>query len=125
MVVYSYDGNTGRFIAGEMADPDPLEPGCWLIPANATTEMPPESKLPNLWPYWNGLGWELKGEGIENKAREMRTIRNSALACSDWTQLPDAPLDGRQLDAWRRYRQALRDITNSPAWPFVDLPVKP
>lgn len=35
--------------------------------------------------------------------------RNSLLAASDWTQLPDVPLTTKQ--AWADYRQALRDIT--------------
>jgi hypothetical protein len=35
----------------------------------------------------------------------------------DWTQLPDAQLTIAQVDAWKVYRQALRDITEQPNWP--------
>lgn len=38
----------------------------------------------------------------------VRNKRNFLLIRSDWTQLPDAPVDAA---AWVTYRQALRDIT--------------
>lgn len=49
----------------------------------------------------------------------IRTERNALLAASDWTQLPDAPVDAA---AWAKYRQALRDVTQQPdpfniVWP--------
>jgi hypothetical protein len=50
----------------------------------------------------------------------VRAERNALLSASDWTQLPDVPLDTKE--AWAAYRQALRDITNQPdpfniVWP--------
>lgn len=53
----------------------------------------------------------------------MRLHRNRLLAESDWTQLPDTPID-RQ--AWADYRQALRDfpVTWTPA-PTVIFPERP
>lgn len=44
----------------------------------------------------------------------IRNARNAKLAASDWTQLPDAPVNAA---TWAVYRQALRDITNQ-ADPF-------
>lgn len=41
--------------------------------------------------------------------------RNSLLASSDWTQVPDAPVDQA---AWQVYRQALRDITEQEGFPL-------
>lgn len=38
----------------------------------------------------------------------VRADRNSRLTLSDWTQLPDAPVDHA---AWAEYRQQLRDVT--------------
>ena len=45
----------------------------------------------------------------------IRAERNKLLVESDWTQLPDAPVDAA---AWATYRQALRDITDQ-ANPFA------
>jgi hypothetical protein len=53
----------------------------------------------------------------------MRAIRNDLLAQSDWSQLPDAPVD---REAWATYRQALRDFpatwTEGPEADFPDTP---
>lgn len=50
--------------------------------------------------------------------------RNGLLSASDWTQLPDVPLEARE--AWCIYRQALRDITGQPGFPLdVRWPEKP
>jgi hypothetical protein len=43
--------------------------------------------------------------------------RKSLLNQSDWTQLPDVQLTTAQVDAWKVYRQALRDITDQPDYP--------
>lgn len=46
-----------------------------------------------------------------------RAQRNSLLAGSDWTQLPDVPEKTRER--WAKYRQELRDLTfeDEPRWP--------
>ena len=41
----------------------------------------------------------------------VRTMRNSKLTATDWTQLPDSPLTTAKKTEWAVYRQALRDIT--------------
>lgn len=51
-----------------------------------------------------------------NCSVSVRDERNALLAASDWTQLPDSPVD-RQ--AWSVYRQALRDITSQSGFPFL------
>ena len=56
------------------------------------------------------------------KTEAMRLERNRLLSACDWTQVPAAPVDKA---AWATYRQALRDITESPLWPDVDWPNKP
>lgn len=57
------------------------------------------------------------------KPEEIRNQRNILLAESDWTQLPDAPVD---QTAWAAYRQALRDVTDQEGFPTnVVWPVKP
>ena len=59
----------------------------------------------------------------EYLVERMRNHRNRLLAESDWTQLPDAPVN---RDAWATYRQALRDFPST--WtpgPTVTFPVAP
>jgi hypothetical protein len=41
MNVYNYHPVTKVFLSQETADPDPLTPGNWLIPAQSTTIEPP------------------------------------------------------------------------------------
>jgi hypothetical protein len=43
----------------------------------------------------------------EQKWEQIKLWRNAKLAQSDWTQLPDSPVD---KEAWATYRQALRDL---------------
>jgi uncharacterized protein YjiS (DUF1127 family) len=50
----------------------------------------------------------------------VRQNRNQLLQASDWTQLPDVPIETKE--AWAVYRQALRDVTLQPdpfniTWP--------
>ena len=40
----------------------------------------------------------------------LRLERDQKLSASDWTQVPDAPVDQQ---AWAIYRQALRDLPNN------------
>ena len=57
--------------------------------------------------------WEPDHVLAESQAK---TARNRLLTGSDWTQLPDVPLATKE--AWATYRQALRDITAQPGYPF-------
>jgi hypothetical protein len=64
-------------------------------------------------------------EQLEAQAREKR---NTLLAESDWTQLPDAraAMGAEKAAEWDTYRQALRDITDQPGFPEeINWPVKP
>ena len=48
-------------------------------------------------------------------AENVRLQRNRLLSDSDWTQLPDAPVDSA---LWASYRQQLRDITAQTGFPL-------
>lgn len=55
---------------------------------------------------------------------DVKKIRNGLLAESDWTDLPNSPINNKP--AWLRYRQALRDITKNFSKPTeINWPVKP
>lgn len=62
-------------------------------------------------------------DNLDILAARMRHQRNLLLAASDWSQLPDAPVD---KTAWAAYRQALRDLpaTWQPG-PTVTFPTSP
>lgn len=66
------------------------------------------------------------GEIAERTATQganVRADRNRRLSECDWTQLPDAPVDHA---AWAAYRQALRDVSSQPGFPWnVQWPVVP
>lgn len=58
-----------------------------------------------------------------SQASNVRADRNARLAACDWTQLSDAPVDDL---TWAVYRQALRDITSQPGFPWdITWPVEP
>jgi hypothetical protein len=67
---------------------------------------------PDLWV------WEVD---LDYYWANLKNDRNRLLAASDWTQVPDAPVDQA---AWATYRQQLRDLpanTEDPAnpvWPI-------
>jgi len=56
-------------------------------------------------------------------AAEARQERDRLLSETDWTMMPDAPVDQQ---AWRDYRQALRDVPKQPGFPHeIDWPERP
>lgn len=54
---------------------------------------------------------------VEELAANARDRRKALLMACDWTQALDAPIDGPTREAYRTYRQALRDITEQEAFP--------
>jgi hypothetical protein len=58
MKIYHHDQD-GKFISEGAADADPLEPGRWLIPANATTVAPPDHVKGSTRHFIAG-GWEYR-----------------------------------------------------------------
>ncbi|KVE97373.1 phage tail protein [Burkholderia vietnamiensis] len=70
----------------------------------------------------------------EDVAVSMRGKRDSAMNATDWlaSRHQDEKLIGNgttltsaQFSALIKYRQALRDISGSDGWPYVDLPTAP
>jgi len=79
-----------------------------------------------------GIGWDyIDGEFVDNRTKPekepkdeaIRSKRDALLSQSDWTQVPDAPVDQA---AWAEYRQALRDLPQQAGFPTeITWPVKP
>lgn len=126
-VCYLYD-HKGRYYGFDHADPDPMQPGEYIMPENATTTAPPNMTL-DKWEnyFWTGNAWIIRhDEALKNAEKiRFRKHRNLALAASDWTQLPDAPLSLDEKLAWRWYRQELRDLPAQENFPNCEWPVKP
>ena len=60
---------------------------------------------------------EMTVEDVPLTAEEARAERNKLLAATDWTQVLDAPIDAETREAYRVYRQALRDIPEQEGFP--------
>tara|TARA_B100000925_G_C21994836_1_gene468437 strand:- start:1815 stop:2264 length:450 start_codon:yes stop_codon:yes gene_type:complete len=54
-------------------------------------------------------------ERTESEAFSVRSRRDDLLAETDWTQLPDSPVDA---SVWTTYRQQLRDVPAQPGFPW-------
>jgi len=67
------------------------------------------------WEVVNATEEEIN-ERVNSWAQNIRSERNQKLIDSDWTQIPDSAVD---KDAWRVYRQELRDITKQSSFPYA------
>lgn len=71
---------------------------------------------------------ELDAIAAERATAQMKMRRDMLLNASDFTQVPDAPFTSEQQQAWRVYRQALRDLPDNIndifniAWPVEPNP---
>jgi hypothetical protein len=59
MDIYSYHPVTGDFLGATKADPNPIVPGDWLIPAFATATVPPVVAEGEVI-IWNGEAWSVQ-----------------------------------------------------------------
>ena len=90
---------------------------------NASGKLTLQPKAPNSFCVWTSNGWFDPRPMAEQEAAQWEVVRSERkrlLQASDWTQLPDVPIDTK--DAWAAYRQALRDVTDQPdpfniVWP--------
>ena len=66
---------------------------------------------------YNGEVTVVTVEDIPMNDEEARAQRDKLLANTDWTQVLDAPIDSATREAYRAYRQALRDIPEQEGFP--------
>lgn len=74
--------------------------------ASRTVKRKPPQPSPNHEFDYATRQWQLN---VEKAWAAVRAERDKRLLASDWTQLPDVPLEKKA--AWAVYRQALRDVT--------------
>jgi len=60
-----------------------------------------------------------KQEEVKGFAANIRAIRDSLLTKTDKTQMPDADISDCCREAYREYRQLLRDIPEQEGFPYV------
>ena len=59
---------------------------------------------------------------LEHLLERFRNWRKEELTATDWTQLPDAPIDAV---AYASYRQALRDLPTAKNFANSEIPTRP
>jgi len=57
-------------------------------------------------------------ERLKSKSQDVRQKRNQLLADTDWTQMPDSPLDLDGKAAWALYRETLRMVPEQADFPW-------
>lgn len=120
MTVYTiYDKETGEIISTVQSneEPDPqngpfifgeYDPDTYRIKDGVPTKKAEE---------------EIERKSVERAWVTLRRMRNEILGSTDWTQVPDAPVNAA---AWAAYRQELRDLPENTADPRnVIWPTKP
>ena len=60
--------------------------------------------------YTSILEPRIEGWTDEEVMSAIRSWRNRQLVASDWTQLPDVTLSSEKVEAWKQYRQELREM---------------
>lgn len=106
MTVYHYDGVSREFLGTGTADVSPLEPGVYLIPANATTNQPPEPQEGYAC-VWDGKAWAQE----EDHRGEQGYVNGIPRIITELGPLPDRWSDEYTVtDAERELRErAWRD----------------
>jgi hypothetical protein len=69
--------------------------------------------------YFYALVNKTEEEKQISKENEIRARRDAALFACDYTMLPDAGVTEKQLEKFKQYRQALRDVPQQPGFPEI------
>lgn len=116
-------------LIGSFEEPN-FDAMCDETPPFCTDIAPPELTSDQQARFIDGR-WEVEPkptyapveQSYDEAAAIVRTHRNTLLAACDYTQLPDVMVD---REAWGQYRNALRNISEQPGFPFsIAWPTKP
>lgn len=67
-------------------------------------------------PNWMKTSAEVEKEKHESACIKVRRERNRLLTASDYAVLPDSSVS--DVDAWKAYRQTLRDVPDQDGFPL-------
>lgn len=135
MKIYNYHPDTGVYISESFADPDPLSPDKFLIPAYATTDVPPQANEKQQVVFKN-CQWEIVDVLVttENPTSEtnvelwkkIQIQTHKDLYSSDIVVLRCYENGIPVPTAWVKYRNELRAILKiENGDPTTVLPTKP
>jgi hypothetical protein len=123
-------------INSETATSEELVAAGVVVVETCTTTAPDDEYLKDLEPVRQSDGtwkeeWvrlettdEYKTAATVRKTQQVLADRQYLLSISDWTQIPDVVLTNKT--EWATYRQALRDVTTQPGYPWsVTWPQRP
>lgn len=124
MDIYHFNPQNGEYLGTEKADPDPLVPGNYLIPASAVTVAPPVVRDGEM-AVWRGDSWEVVDKPAEtvpeptldDLASLARLKRLELLFSTDWLVMRAIEKGEAVPEKWALYRQALRDLPTQSGFP--------
>lgn len=128
-IVYLDNGQITKSGQCQDIDFDKYGPNVIEGVANDSTQYVENGQIVDMPPKPDGeayFNYETKQWIRDSEAQGyvIKAKRNMLLAESDWTQLPDVPINTKTQ--WATYRQELRDVTSQTGYPFdVIWPTKP
>lgn len=139
--IYNYHPDSRIFVGVADADPDPLTPGGFLMPAHSSLIAPPvapegqvavfDTEL-EAWALVDTARFKSADEPVmsEEEASALaitraRTLRNSMLAASDTVVLRCYEAGEPVPLAWVAYRKTLRALPSQEGFPNLEFPAPP
>jgi len=139
MKIYHYDPLTRLFLFEDVAEPDPLVPDNFLIPA-WSTGLPPLTKIPKgQQTFFDGDTWALRDIPQIAQPEESNPLTDEELmfVCtqtakqklneSAWSQAADVITSLKNPEDFTKYRAALMQLLSKPdtqpVWPVEPVPV--
>lgn len=139
LVIYSVHPLTREFLGEGLADPDPLEPGRWLIPAHAFIEAPPEVGEHEK-AVMSDMGWRVVADQrgavywTDDGERHVISVLGERVPDGALLEPPPPPpptreeVEAMRLSAYadpvngsdRYFSEAIRlQLVGDPSWPSV------
>ncbi len=120
MIIYNYNAITKEYTGSESAQPNPLEPGKYLIPANATEMIPPETSKNEIASF-EGDNWvkkpDFRGQKQVNLVtKEVTDINYIGAIAEGFELVSDEIAEDITLNP-QKYsveKNRLSDISNTP-----------
>lgn len=99
-----YDGLLAKHISANENPTILVENYYWSFNQSDFVRRPLKPSFAHI---WENESWKFNSAIFWAKIRRDRDLK---LTMSDWSQMPDSPLSSESKEAWRVYRQALRDL---------------